>query len=76
VAELGSLGLKVTGDADVEPAMELGGQIKQFDSHSLVLFKVPAQSSPTASQVTLRLGVEINILYLADRFQYLSVNVS
>jgi hypothetical protein len=54
VAELGSLGLKVTGDADVEPAMDLGGQIKQFDSHSVVLFRVPARGHPMG-QVTLRI---------------------
>jgi hypothetical protein len=34
-----SLRCKVAGDALVDPALDLGGQIKDFDSHGGVLFK-------------------------------------
>jgi hypothetical protein len=45
----------MTGDPDIEPAMELGGQIKQFDSHNAVLFKVRIRDYSTTNPVTLRI---------------------
>src|ERR1700722_4470727 len=68
---------KVTGDALIEPALELGGQVKKFDSHG----KVPCKS-PTLGRMADGLGdasfsaSSLYIAYLADRFQYLSVNIS
>ena len=37
--ELFSLRGKMTGDAHVDPALELGGQIKELDGHGKILCK-------------------------------------
>jgi hypothetical protein len=72
-----SLGGKVAGDALVDPALDLCGQIKDFDSHGGVLFKSGA-GRPIGRQThgTPDAGDPSDIAHLADRFQYLSVNVS
>jgi hypothetical protein len=72
-----SLRRKVTGNALVDPALDLGGQIKDFDSHGGVLFKSGGKR-PIGRQThgTPDTGDLSDIAHLADRFQYLSVNVS
>ena len=72
---VGLLG-KIMGHASIEPALDLGGQIKDFDGHGGIPLQfrwlkpvraVNLRDAPTR-------GVEGNIGHLADRFQYLSVN--
>ena len=66
------LGGQMTGNALVEPALDLGGQMNDMGRHSVVLCKYPAQNH----QAGLRLipASAMDIACLADRFQYLSVN--
>jgi hypothetical protein len=68
---------KVAGNALVDPALDLCGQIKDFDSHGGVLFK-SGDRGWSAGKPTGRLNIgDLSyISHLADRFQYLSVNVS
>jgi hypothetical protein len=72
-----SLRRKVAGNALVDPELDLGGQIKDFDRHGSVLFKSVGKR-PTGRQThgTPDTGDLSDIAYLADRFQYLSFNVS
>jgi hypothetical protein len=66
---------KIMRDASIEPALDLGGQIENFDGHGgislqfrwLAPNRLGLRDAPTR-------GVNGNIGYLADRFQYLSVN--
>jgi hypothetical protein len=64
---------EVAGDAGIEPALDLGGQLENFDSHGGRPLEVPAFGVET--RVTPNRGVKGNIGHLADRFQYLSVNI-
>jgi hypothetical protein len=77
VGKFRGLGCKVAGYALVDPALDLCGQIKDFDRHGGVLFKSGADGwsagKPTGR---LNIGDLSYIAHLADRFQYLSVNVS
>jgi hypothetical protein len=72
---VGMLG-KITGHAGIEPALDLGGQIEDFDGHG----GIPLQIRMSAPDWAMNLrdastrGVGCNIGYLADRFQYLLVN--
>ena len=72
-----SLRGKVAGHALVDPTLDLCGEVKDFDSHSSVLCKsgggrlIGRQTHGTPDT-----GDEVDIAHLADRFQYLSVNVS
>ena len=77
MAEHGSLRGKITGHVEVEPAMDLGGQGKDFGSHGSTSCKNPRLVAHSANESGLRLinGVELYIAHRADRFQYLSVNI-
>ena len=75
MGEFRGLGCKVTGDALVEPAMDLCGQIKDFDRHGKVLCKSGAQGrSATAPRDASHWRLN-EYISLTDRFQYLSVNI-
>ena len=60
----------MAGHADVEPVMDSGGQIQQFDSHLSGLGKFL-----NVFPALLRFGFR-SYSDLDDRFQYLSVNIS
>jgi hypothetical protein len=66
----------MVGDAGVNPALELGGQIKDFDGHRgspLQALWLPVGSRRSAKGRQLGVGrVHSNP---DDRFQYLSVNI-
>jgi hypothetical protein len=64
---------KVAGDAPVEPALDLSGQIKNFDSHGVVPSQVRGLRVDPGGRPSR--NVKGNIGHLADRFQYLSVNI-
>src|ERR1700687_2419548 len=66
------LRFKVAGHTDVEPAMDLSGQIKEFDSHGSSPLEVPGSSQGD----TISAAPGWDIVHLADRFQYLSFNIS
>jgi hypothetical protein len=68
---------KVAGDALVDPALDLGSQIKDFESHGGVLIKSEGKR-PIGRQThgTPNTGDPPDIAHRDDRFQYLSVNVS
>jgi hypothetical protein len=72
---VGLLG-KIMGDASIEPALDLGGQIENLDGHGGIPLHfrrlAPPSGGKPAGHPTR--GVECNIGHLADRFQYLSVN--
>jgi hypothetical protein len=72
---VGLLG-KITGDASIEPALDLGGQIENFDRHGGIPLQIRRFAPDWAANLrdASTRGVECNIGYLGDRFQYLSVN--
>ena len=74
IGEFGGLRSQMARDADVEPMLDLCGQIKYFDSHRAVLFKYGARGDQPAKPGDVS-APEINIGHCADRFQYLSVNI-
>jgi hypothetical protein len=41
MGKLRGLGFKMAGNPEIKPALDLGGQIKDFDSHGKVLCKFP-----------------------------------
>jgi hypothetical protein len=75
MVELRGLGCKMAGDALVEPALDLGGQIKNFDGHGVVLFKSGFVAAWSPNPHDAYIGVRAYIAYLDDIFQYLSVNI-
>jgi hypothetical protein len=50
-----SLGGKVAGNALVDPALDLCGQVKDFDSHGGVLFKSGGKTADQPAKPTGRL---------------------
>ena len=67
------LGGQMTGNALVEPVLDLGGQMNEMGSHSVVLCKVPGLKTSEPGQHLILVSA-MDIACLADRFQYLSVN--
>ena len=65
---------QMAGDPLIKPLLDLGGQIKNFDSHGEVLvhYLGTAEAAPWAD--ALGLASPGNIGDLDDRFQYLLVN--
>jgi hypothetical protein len=61
----------MAGHADVEPAMDLSGQIEEFDSHGSSPLEVPGLNQGDA----ITAAPDSDIAYLTDRFQYLSFNI-
>ena len=78
MAELSSLRGKITGHVEVEPAMDLSGQGKDFGGHGSTSCKKSLVGGHSANESKRRLidGVGSYIACRADRFQYLSVNIS
>jgi hypothetical protein len=68
------LGGQMTGDALIEPALDLSGQLNDVGSHGEVLCKCPAQSQQAGRRPIMASAMDI--ASLADRYQYLSINVS
>ena len=81
MAQLGGLGRKMAGDLNIKPILNLGSQMKDFYSHNRIPLQFrgppnqPAGARTPKSEI-LDLGATVDIAYLADRFQYLSVNIS
>jgi hypothetical protein len=77
VGKFRSLGCKVAGDALVDPALDLGGQVKDFGRHGGSPLEVRGRRL-IGRQTTgrLNIGDKADIARLDDRFQYLSVNIS
>jgi hypothetical protein len=67
------LGGQMTGNALVKPALNVGSKMNELGRHNVVLHEVPG--SIQTNRVTPHPGVEMHIACLADRFQYLSVNI-
>ena len=68
---------QMTGDAGIEPTLDLGSEVKDFDSHGKTSYKSPERAAMGwRVQVTPCNGVEMYIAYPADRFQYMSFNIS
>jgi hypothetical protein len=77
MAEFRGLRSEMPGDALVEPALDLGSEIENFDGHG----SRPSNSRglrstrPDASRDASIGVLSMDIAYLADRFQYLSFNI-
>jgi hypothetical protein len=67
----------VAGNPGIEPALDLLGKVKNLDRHGEILCKSAGpRSIGRGPKVTPRNSVNGDIIaYLADRFQYLSVNI-
>jgi hypothetical protein len=67
------LGGQMTGNALVEPALDLSSQLNEMGSHNDSPLQVPGSKpiEPGDAQVP---ASTIDIASLADRFQYLLVN--
>jgi hypothetical protein len=70
----GGLRGEMASHADVEPLLDLGGQMKDFDSHGGSPLQIP-DSRRAAGEPGDATGVGSHIGYRADRLQYLSVNI-
>jgi hypothetical protein len=72
---VGLLG-KIMGHASIEPALDLGRQIKNFDGHGGIPLRFRRFASVSGGKPAGRRNSwrRCNIGHLADRFQYLSVN--
>jgi hypothetical protein len=76
VGKFRSLRGKVAGYALVDPALDLGGQIKDFDRHGSSPLQVRGWRLIGQNHGTPETGDKADIACLDDRFQYLSVNIS
>jgi hypothetical protein len=65
---------EVASHADVEPMLDLGGQLKDLDSHSGVLCNSEGRGRQ-ASEPGDVIDVRSDMGSLTDRLQYLSVNI-
>jgi hypothetical protein len=67
----------MTGNLDIKPVLDLGSQMKDFEGHGgiPVYLRNPANADSGAADVNFCLGDTSDIVYLANRFQYLSVNI-
>ena len=72
--QTGSLGFQMAGHLGVQPALELGGQMNDFDGHGLSPLQVPRLSASEPRVTPLSVASKKDIACLADRFQYLSVS--
>jgi hypothetical protein len=70
---LGLLG-QMAGDPVIKPLLDLGGQMKNFDSHGEVLVHCLGDRRCGSRVDAPSFGVTGNIGCLTDRFQYLSFN--
>ena len=81
MVQLGSLGRKMAGDLNIKPVLNLGSQMKDFYRHNGIPLQFRGPPKPTSrAQATPKsrypdFSVEMYLAYLADRFQYLSVNI-
>jgi hypothetical protein len=67
----------MAGDTKIEPLLNLGGQMKDFESHecsSLGPAGFPAKRRQSDDAPSC-FGVTVNIDHHANRFQYLSDNI-
>jgi hypothetical protein len=67
---------EMAGHALVYPAVDLCGQIKDFDRHGGNPLQVRGWQPIARNHVTPNIGDQPDITCRADRFQYLSVNIS
>ncbi|WP_324420571.1 hypothetical protein [Bradyrhizobium sp.] len=67
------LGRQVTGDALVEPALNLGSQMNKLGSHNDSPLQVPGSKPDEPGDARIPASA-MDIACPADRFQYLSVN--
>ena len=80
MAQLGSLSREMAGDLNIKPVLNLGSQMKDLDGHNGIplQFRGPPNQPADPSEAESRypdFDLTIYIAYLADRFQYLSVNI-
>ena len=64
----------MAGDPLIKPLLDLGGQIKNFDSHGEVLVHCLGTADTAPGLTPLAFASLGNIGNLDDRFQYLLVN--
>jgi hypothetical protein len=73
---------EMAGNLSIKPVLNLGSQMKDFDGHNGIPLQFRGPQKPTVrAQVKPKstypdLGPAVYVAYPADRFQYLSVNIS
>ena len=63
-------------NSPVEPELDLGGQVHDFECHSEVLVHPPLAAGAAPYGQRLSDDANTNIGYHADRFQYLLFNIT
>jgi hypothetical protein len=66
----------MASDSPVDPALDLGTQLKNFDGHGDSPFSIPGSLRIGGrAQATPHQWRQSEYAHLTDRFQYLSVNI-